>query len=212
MYCSTFSCLLETPPASKDKFLTPDLHLPLQFTSRTGLTWLTHTKPPFALLSCSLLRLCQKHGPRGASRSHGASPAPLISVSLWILLAALLFACQPVSSTAVRLFMASVPSSFHQRPPNPPTKSRGAPHHRSESPATSPVTRPVRRCDGGWFRHFDFHGNGHLSKSELLRGIVKSYDAGKHGWMGRARAWMCGSTGWSEQEAVLLVGNVSRPQ
>lgn len=27
-----------------------------------------------------------------------------------------------------------------------------------------------------WFRHFDFHGNGHLSKSELLRGIVKSYD------------------------------------
>ncbi|CAK9080189.1 Hypothetical protein SCF082_LOCUS38243 [Durusdinium trenchii] len=36
-----------------------------------------------------------------------------------------------------------------------------------------------------WFRHFDFHGNGHLSKSELLRGIVKSYDAGKHGWMGR---------------------------
>ena len=29
----------------------------------------------------------------------------------------------------------------------------------------------------GWFQYFDYHGNGRLSKSELLRGIVKAYDA-----------------------------------
>lgn len=27
-----------------------------------------------------------------------------------------------------------------------------------------------------WFQYFDYHGNGRLSKSELLRGIVKAYD------------------------------------
>lgn len=29
----------------------------------------------------------------------------------------------------------------------------------------------------GWFQYFDYHGNERLSKSELLRGIVKTYDA-----------------------------------
>lgn len=28
----------------------------------------------------------------------------------------------------------------------------------------------------GWFQYFDYHGNERLSKSELLRGIVKTYD------------------------------------
>ena len=47
----------------------------------------------------------------------------------------------------------------------------------------------------GWFRHFDYHGNGYLSKSELLRGVIKTYDApwqllkSKTFWESTSKMW-----------------------